>query len=233
MRSRGGFFLAALIFSASQAIADAGGDPERGEGLYRQCAACHQIGEGAVNRVGPQLNNVFGRSIGGLDGFRYSKPFQEAAVEGSEWNHETLDVFLENPRANMRGTRMSFRGLADQQDRNDVIAYLRLFSDNPQDIPESAPTGMVVDHEVAPEILAIVGDPAYGEYLSGECTSCHQASGAANGIPSITQWPVEDFVTVMHAYKEGAREHPVMQMMAERLSNDEIAALAAYFKDVE
>jgi len=108
-----------------------------------------------------------------------------------------------------------------------------LFSDNPRDIPESAPTAVAVDHSVAPEILAIVGDPAYGEYLSGECTSCHQSSGAGDGIPAITNWPTDDFVTAMHAYKEGARAHPVMQMMAGRLSDEEIAALAAYFKDVE
>ena len=90
-----------------------------------------------------------------------------------------------------------------------------------------------MDHSVAPEVLAIIGDPAYGEYLSGECTSCHQVSGADDGIPSITNWPKDDFVIAMHAYKEGVRLHPVMQMMAGRLSDEEIAALAAYFERIE
>jgi cytochrome c len=82
---------------------------------------------------------------------------------------------------------------------------------------------------LAPEILAIEGDLAYGEYLSAECTTCHQVNGTDDGIPSITGWPDEDFVVAMHAYKEKIRPHPVMQMMASRLSNEEIAALAAYF----
>ena len=77
------------------------------------------------------------------------------------------------------------------------------------------------------------GDPEYGEYLSSECTTCHQTSGSDDGIPSIVLWPEEDFVTAMHAYKDNVRDNPVMQMIAGRLSNEEIAALAAYFKDLE
>jgi cytochrome c len=81
-------------------------------------------------------------------------------------------------------------------------------------------------------VLAIVGDPAYGEYLSSECSTCHQRNGSDQGIPSVTGWPTEDFVVAMHAYKEKIRPHPVMQMMAGRLSDEEIAALAAYFADL-
>ena len=89
------------------------------------------------------------------------------------------------------------------------------------------------DPDVDPAILAIAGDRDYGEYLSSECTTCHQASGADKGIPSITGWPVEDFVVAMHAYKVKHRPHPVMQMMASRLSEEEIASLAVYFEGVE
>lgn len=91
----------------------------------------------------------------------------------------------------------------------------------------------VTDPKVAPEILALTGDRAYGEYLASDCTACHQADGSDKGIPSITGWPQEIFVIVMHAYKNKDRAHPVMQMMAGRLSNEEIAALAAYFEDAE
>lgn len=226
-------FVVSVSAGAGMALADAGGDAERGADIYRQCSGCHQIGQGAVNRVGPHLNGIFDRPAASLEGFRYSNGMQRAAANGLTWNYESLDAFLENPRSLVSQTRMSYRGLREQQDRDDLLAYLRSFSANPQNIPESAPTAAAVDHEVAPEILAIVGDPAYGEYLSGECTSCHQASGAANGIPSITNWPAEDFVVAMHAYKDGVRPHPVMQMMAQRLSNDEIAALAAYFEGIE
>ncbi|MBU2993139.1 c-type cytochrome [Octadecabacter sp. 1_MG-2023] len=222
----------ALSTGATVAHAEAGGDAERGATLFRQCSGCHQVGEGAVNRVGPHLNGIFDRPAAESEDFRYSDGLQRAATGGLVWTYETLDAYIHDPRALVSQTRMSFRGIEDQQERDDVLAYLRLYSDNPQDIPESAPTAVAVDHEVAPEILAIVGDPAYGEYLSGECTSCHQSSGAATGIPSITHWPTEDFVVAMHAYKDGVRTHPVMQMMAQRLSNEEIAALAAYFEDV-
>ena len=225
--------LGLVLLPASSLFADAGGDPDRGAEVFGKCSSCHQIGEGAVNRVGPNLNGIFDRGAAQVEGFRYSAGFQRAAAGGLVWDYDTLDAFLENPRAIVSQSRMSFRGLADQQDRDDVLAYLRLFSASPSNIPESAPTSIAIDHEVAPEILAIVGDPAYGEYLSGECTACHQASGMASGIPSITNWPTEDFVTAMHAYKDGVRLHPVMQMMAERLSNDEIAALAAYFESIE
>lgn len=223
----------ALILGASTAFAEAGGDADRGEGLYRQCSGCHQIGEGAVDRIGPHLNGIFDRAAASAEGFRYSNGMQRAAANGLIWDYESLDAFIENPRALVSQTRMSFRGFREQQDRDDLLAYIRRFSADPQNIPESAPTAVAVDHAVAPEILAIIGDPAYGEYLSGECTSCHQASGAASGIPSITNWPTEDFVLAMHAYKDGVRAHPVMQMMAQRLSNEEIAALAAYFEGVD
>jgi cytochrome c len=213
--------------------ADASGDPERGQEIYRQCSACHAIGEGAKNRAGPHLNRIFDRQAGQEEGFRYSPSFARASAGGLTWDYDTLDAFLENPRALVSGTRMSFRGLKDEQDRNDVLAYIRLFSADPSNIPEAAPTAVGLDHAVAPEILAIVGDKDYGEYLSGECTSCHQESGQASGIPSITFWPQEDFVTAMHAYKDGVRNHPVMQMMASRLSNEEIAALATYFETVD
>jgi cytochrome c len=155
-----------------------------------------------------------------------------AGVDGLIWDFRTLDAYIENPRALVSKTRMSYRGMEDAQKRADLIAYLRRFSANPANIPEAAPTARGTDHTVDPAILALRGDPEYGEYLSSECVSCHQADGSSEGIPSIIRWPAEDFVVAMHAYKNKLRPHPVMQMMAGRLSSEEIAALAAYFKDL-
>ena len=87
--------------------------------------------------------------------------------------------------------------------------------------------------DVSEEILAIVGDAEYGEYLAGDCKGCHQADGSYDGIPSITGWDSESFVWAMQSYKQKARKHPVMQMLAGRLSDEEIAALAAYFELLE
>lgn len=209
------------------------GDPLRGAKIWKKCKSCHKVGDGASNGVGPHLNEVFGRKAGAVEGFRYSKGMLREGADGLHWSPEKLDVYLENPKALVSKTRMNFRGLKDSQDRVDVLAYLRQFSANPQDIPESAPTASPSDPDVDPKILAIAGDRDYGEYLSSECTTCHQADGADQGIPSITGWPTQDFVTAMHAYKVKYRPHPVMQMMSSRLSDEEIASLAVYFQGEE
>lgn len=224
--------VAASAFCAGVVAADTG-DVEAGEKVFQKCSGCHQVGQGAKHRIGPHLNGLFGRQAASYDDFRYSKSFQRAGAGGLEWHADTLDVFLENPRAMTSGTRMSFRGIKDAEDRKNLIAYLRTFSDNPADIPEADPTATSLSHDLDPAILALVGDPEYGEYLSGECTTCHQSSGSDDGIPSITLWPEEDFVVAMHAYKNKQRNHPVMQMIAGRLGDEEIAALAAYFTRLE
>ena len=76
----------------------------------------------------------------------------------------------------------------------------------------------------------IIGDPGYGEYLSGECSGCHQLNGKNDGIPAITGWKTKDFIVALLAYKLDRRTHPVMQMMAKRLTDEDMAALAAYFE---
>ncbi len=223
----------ALLVVAPQAYAAHSGDAEHGKTLFRKCKACHKIGEGAKNGVGPNLNLVFGRTAGSIEGFKYSKSMKRAGADGLVWTFETLDAYIENPKALVSKTRMSFRGMPDHDDRDDIMAYLRLFSDDPQNIPEAEPTAQSSESTLDPEILALVGDVAYGQYLSGECVGCHQLSGADDGIPSITNWPVEDFVIALHAYKKQIRPHPVMQLVSGRLSNEEIAALAAYFNGLE
>jgi cytochrome c len=75
-------------------------------------------------------------------------------------------------------------------------------------------------------ILAIEGDAAYGEYLGGECIGCHRA-GAAD-IPAIDWMTPADIVRALHDYRIGRREHQVMNMVAARLGDEEIAALAAF-----
>jgi cytochrome c553 len=73
------------------------------------------------------------------------------------------------------------------------------------------------------------GDRELGEYLSTECVTCHQLSGRFDGIPSIIGWPPESFVTVLTEYRDKRRENPVMRSIAVKFTDEEIAALAAYF----
>ena len=82
---------------------------------------------------------------------------------------------------------------------------------------------------VSAEDLLAGADIGYGEYLSGECVTCHSQNGTNSGIPAINGLDAEVFATVMHAYKVGDVEHPVMQMVAGRLDHEQIASLAVYF----
>lgn len=79
----------------------------------------------------------------------------------------------------------------------------------------------------------IKGDIEYGEYLSGECVTCHQLSSDADGIPAIIGWATDSFIYVMFEYKHDQRENPVMTTIAKRLRDEEMAALAAYFETIE
>lgn len=97
----------------------------KGEKVFRQCKACHQVGEGAQNRAGPQLNGVIGRPIGGLEDFRYSKVFSTAHDEGRVWTEAELSAFLADPRGTFKGTKMGFRGLKSEEDIAAIIAYLK------------------------------------------------------------------------------------------------------------
>lgn len=82
---------------------------------------------------------------------------------------------------------------------------------------------------VSAENLLVGADIGYGEYLSGECVTCHSQTGVDKGIPSINGLDAEVFATVMHAYKAGDMKHPVMQMVAGRLDSEQIGSLAVYF----
>lgn len=221
-------FFAALIFAAlasssSPALAEA--DPARGETLFRPCRACHMIGDDAVHRVGPHLNGLVGRAIGLVPGYEFSDDLVTAGTDGAVWNDATLDRFLAGPRDYFPGTRMVFRGIRDAGDRADLIAYM-LAAGGPAD-EQTTMGDVAVDPEIA-AILALSGDVPYGEYLSSECTACHRDAGGSD-IPSIRGLAPSVFIAGIVAYRNGTREHQVMNTVSRRLGDEEIAALAAYF----
>ena len=119
----------ACLLSLTAGIASAEGDVEKGEKVFRKCRACHAVGEGAENKVGPQLNGIVGREIAALEGFGYSDALTELAVEKGAWTEEELAAFLEKPRDYAKGTKMSFAGLRKEDERADVIAYLATFTE--------------------------------------------------------------------------------------------------------
>jgi cytochrome c len=111
-----------MIAAASPAVAWAGeslGDPARGAEIYGRCIACHSL---TRNRTGPKHCGLFGRTAGTQAGYRYSNAMRESGIV---WTEETLNAFLENPRAAVPSTKMGYAGIKDAQERADLIAYLK------------------------------------------------------------------------------------------------------------
>jgi cytochrome c len=116
------------LLSQSTPAAAQDGKAEDGAEVYKKCRSCHEHGPDAKNKLGPNLNDIIGRKAGSVDGFPYSDPNKAAGANGLVWTEDVLFKYLENPLAFMPGTRMAFAGLKDEQDRRDVIAYLKTFS---------------------------------------------------------------------------------------------------------
>src|SRR5262249_40627536 len=115
----------------------ASADVTRGENSAKKCAACHTLGKGEPNRVGPNLWGVVGRQKASEAGFNYSGAMKN---EKGVWTFESLDAHLKNPRGVVPGTNMSFAGIPRASERADLIAYLNTHSDSPQPMPAAAET---------------------------------------------------------------------------------------------
>lgn len=101
----------------------AGADTANGQKLSRACAACHSFDKGGANKVGPNLWNIVGNKHAHADGFAYSDGMK--ALHGEPWKEDDLNHFLYNPKGYIKGTKMAFAGLKKDQDRADLIAWLK------------------------------------------------------------------------------------------------------------
>ncbi len=110
---------------AGSALAE--GDAAAGEKVFKKCKACHAVGDGAKNKVGPMLNGIVGNEIASVEDFKYSKAFLAKKAEGLVWTEEVLDTYLAKPKKFIPGTKMSYAGLKKEGDRANVIAYLKTF----------------------------------------------------------------------------------------------------------
>jgi len=99
-------------------------DAAAGEKVFSQCRACHQIGPTAKNAIGPQLNGIIGRPAGAVAGYTYSAANKSSGVT---WDEPTFATYIQNPQAVMKGTKMTYAGLKDQQKIKDLFAYLKQF----------------------------------------------------------------------------------------------------------
>ncbi|MBX3595395.1 cytochrome c family protein [Sphingomonas sp.] len=140
----------------------AAADVTKGQASFAKCAACHSINQGGANGVGPNLYGVVGEELAAA---KHGFPFSDALKsKGGKWTFDALDAWLTSPRKFADGTKMTFAGLSDPQERANVIAYLNAQGSNlPFPPPEAAPAAGAEggDNATAPD-LANGATPASG-----------------------------------------------------------------------
>lgn len=114
------------------AVRLASASAEKGQAGTKACQACHSFEKGGPNKVGPDLWDVVERKKGAHEGYDYSAAMKE---KGGTWTYADLDEFLTSPKAYVKGTKMGFAGIANPQERANVIAYLHSLSDSPKPLP--------------------------------------------------------------------------------------------------
>ncbi len=120
---------ATLLLTTAGALAGSDGDAKKGKKVFKKCSACHMVGEKAKKKVGPILNNIYGATAGTNEEFgkKYSKAMKKAGEDGLVWDKETLAEFLTKPKAMIKKTKMSMKGLKEK-DMPNILAYLLTFS---------------------------------------------------------------------------------------------------------
>jgi len=116
-------------------------DVAKGQQVFNKCMACHNADKGGANQLGPNLWGVIGEPIGQGKSFAFSDAL---AKKGGSWDWDSLGHWLSSPKAFAPGTKMTFAGLSNPQDRADVIAFLNTHSDAPKPLP-AAPAAATAD----------------------------------------------------------------------------------------
>jgi len=194
--------------------------------LAAPCLACHSIEADEATRVGPSLAGIAGRALGADRNYIYSEAFTQKATEGVVWDRDTLDQFLKQPQSLVEGTAMSYRGLENDAHRTLLIDWL--FSDSTGNVAELLEANYKRDPFVR-EIMDIQADQEYGEYLAGECLTCHQLGDSSGRVPTIHNLTTDYFIHALLEYQSGTRANRVMQSISSALGMEEIAALSAVF----
>lgn len=113
----------ALAMAASTGLALAQ-DAQHGEQVFNVCRACHQIGDGARNLIGPELNGLDGRHSGSVPDYPYSEANKNSGIV---WNEANFKQYIKDPKAMVPGTKMFFAGISNPKDIDDLWAYVGQF----------------------------------------------------------------------------------------------------------
>ena len=111
----------AIIMCAGDSLAQ---DAQKGQMVFNMCLPCHSIGPGAQNKVGPELNGLDGRHSGSAPDFDYSDANKNSGIV---WNEATFKKYIQNPQGTIPGTKMIFPGVKNEQQFNDLWAYVSQF----------------------------------------------------------------------------------------------------------
>jgi len=96
-------------------------DVAAGENSFKKCLACHAIGEGAKNKVGPVLNGIDGRKSGSVEGYSYSDANKNSGIT---WSEAVFKEYIKDPKAKIPGTKMAFAGIKNEKEINDLWSYI-------------------------------------------------------------------------------------------------------------
>jgi cytochrome c len=155
----------------------ASADAARGEGVFRKCAACHTINQGGANGLGPNLWANMGAPVAHVAGYSYSDALKS---KGGNWTWQTMSEWLRSPRTFAPGTKMTFAGLSDPQDRADLMVYLNAQGSNiPLPPPPSANTPAEQAAEASDQPAA--GDMGNDQPILNEAQALKQPEGRVGG----------------------------------------------------
>jgi cytochrome c len=115
---------AIAVFLLAAGPAQAEGDVAKGEQVFKKCMACHAVND-KTNKVGPHLVGIVGRPVAAVEGYKYSDDMKAYATTGAVWDEATLQAYLEKPKAVVAKTKMAFAGLNKEDERADLIAFLK------------------------------------------------------------------------------------------------------------
>jgi cytochrome c len=113
---------ALIVFGAMAAASSAlAQDVAAGKTSFNKCMACHTIGEGAKNKVGPVLNGLDGRKSGTVEGYSYSDANKNSGIT---WSEAQFKEYIKDPKAKIPGTKMAFAGIKNEKEINDLWAFI-------------------------------------------------------------------------------------------------------------